>query len=264
MKKPLISVVTVVRNREKVIERCVRSVLSQSFKDFEYLIKDGNSTDNTVEIISKYNRQIQYFETSPDKSLYDAMNIATQHATGEWVYYLQSDDMLLDSTVLEQVAPYLQNSKADLVYGTALLEFDWNVIKTLHANPVETMWKHMPFCHQALFLRTEIAKRHPFDLTYTSAADYDQVYKLYSLGHTFEIIPVTVAKLSAGGLSDTKRIAGLKQVGQIKRKYDKNIWHHILHQVYILKSDLRLRIRNLLPTSLVKKVFQLRQKFTEK
>jgi hypothetical protein len=77
-------------------------------------------------------------------------------------------------------------------------------------------------------------------------------------------VPVTVAKLSAGGLSDAKRIDGLKEVGRIKKKYDSNRWHHLQHSLYILKSDINLKLRNLLPTALVKKIFQLRAKVTEK
>ena len=264
MNSPLISVITVVRNRDAVVERCLKSVLNQTFTNFEYLVKDGNSTDKTVEILKKYEKQFSYFETSPDKSLYDAMNIAAQHATGEWLCYIQSDDQLFDSQVFEKIAPYLEKSAADIVYGTAQLEFDWGVIKTLKANPIGTIWNHMPFCHQAMFQRTALAKKYPFDLTYRSAADYDQVYKLYALGHAFEIAPVMVAKLSAGGLSDTKRISGLKEVGVIKKKYDTNKWHHFLHALYVAKSDIRLRIRNILPTTIVKKIFQLREKINEK
>ena len=264
MKKPLISVVTVVRNRENVVERCIKSVLGQTFKDYEFLIKDGNSTDKTVEIVAKYNKQLTYFETSPDKSLYDAMNIATTHATGEWVCYIQSDDQLIDNKVLENVAPYLEKTKADVVYGTAIMQFDWDVTRTLKAYPIETVWQHMPFCHQAMFVRADLAKKFPYDLAFKSAADYDLVYKLYYLGFRFDVMPVTVAKLSAGGLSDAKRIAGLREVGVIKKQYDKNPMHHLLHSLYILKSDVRLRIRNMLPTSIVKRIFKLRENLTEK
>ncbi len=264
MKKPLISVITVVRNREKVIERSIKSVLGQTFTDYEYLMKDGDSTDKTVRKIAKYANSITYFESSPDKSLYDAMNIATQHATGEWVYYLQSDDQLIESDVLEKVAPYLMRSKAHVVYGTAIMEFDWGVIKTLPAKSIKTMWEHMPFCHQAVFMRAEVAKQFPFDLAYKSAADYDLFYKLYSLGYIFEKMPITVAKLEAGGLSDAKRISGLKEVGVIKKKYDSNKWHHVQHSWYVFKSAVRLKIRELLPKRVVKKIFQTRQRLTEK
>ncbi len=262
--RPLISVVTVVRNRENVIERCINSVLGQSFTNFEYLIKDGNSTDTTVEKIAKYHKALTYFESSPDKNLYDAMNIAASHAKGEWIYYLQSDDQLIDTQVFERVAPYLERTSADVVYGTALMNFDWGVTKTLKANPVSTMWQHMPFCHQAMFQRTSLAQQYPFDLSMLPAADYDQVYKLYSLGHSFETIPVSVAKLDAGGMSDAKRIEGLKKVGQIKKRYDNNRLHHLLHSAYTAKSAFNLKLRSLLPTSIVRKIFKLRQKLTEK
>lgn len=262
--RPLISVVTVVRNRENVIERCIESVLGQSFTNFEYLIKDGNSTDTTVEIVSKYHKKLAHFETSPDKNLYDAMNIAASHAKGEWIYYLQSDDQLLNADVFAKVAPYLENTTADVVYGTALMKFDWEVTKTLKAHPISSMWRHMPFCHQAMFQRVKLAQQYPFDLSMLPAADYDQVYKLYSLGYKFETMPVTVAILDAGGMSDAKRIEGLKKVGQIKRRYDSNAYHHMLHSLYTAKSAFNLKLKQLLPTAIVKRIFKIRQALTEK
>jgi len=264
MKKPLISIITVVKERAYIVEECIKSILGQSFTNFEYLIKEGNSTDNTAQVISKYKNQLTYFESSPDKGLYNAMNIATMHTHGDWVCYIQSDDQLFDAKVLEKVAPYLEKTTADVIYGAALITLDWGITRTINAKPISTVWNHQPYSHQAMFLRTTVAKKYPFNLTYRSAADYDQIYKLYTLGYQFEAIPVMVARCLGGGLSDHKRIASLTEAGIIKRSYDQNRWHRFLHILYATKSAINLKLRHLLPVPLIRKFFELRSKYIER
>lgn len=260
LKEPFISVITVVRNREMSVEACIKSVLEQTYSSFEYIIKDGNSTDQTVSIIRKYEKDLAYFETTADKSLYDAMNIATQKARGEWVCYINSDDRFMSSQVLAEVAPFLQQSTADISYDKAIIDITQGVHKQLPHNPIETIWKKMPLCHQAVFIRTSVAKQHQYSLSYSSAADYELFYRLWKLGYQFERIPVIVAHLSAGGLSDKQRLRGLKEVGQIKRLYDSNRFHHLLHSLHILKSAINLKVKAVLPKQIVHHLLLLRAK----
>lgn len=259
--QPLVSIITATFNVEDSVEKTLKSVFSQSFTDFEYIIKDGNSKDQTVSIIKKYQDKIAYFESTPDKNLYDAMNIATQHATGKWLFYLQGDDTFYDATSLEKVAAYLQKTNADVVYGKALMTYPWGLERIIEAKPASTMWWHLPFTQQAAFVRTELMKQHPFDYSkYRISADYENYYKLYSLGHVYEAIPVMVARMSAGGRSDKQRMTALTEVYNIKKAYDKNVWHLFLHKLYMAKTYINLKIRDMLPESIVKKIFAIREK----
>ena len=105
MKK--ITVVTVSFNAEGTIENTIRSVLDQSYDDFEYLILDGKSTDQTYEIVKSYDSSFKekgivfrHF-SSPDSGIFDAMNKAVQEAQGEWIIYMNADDSFYDQNVLK-------------------------------------------------------------------------------------------------------------------------------------------------------------------
>ncbi len=259
--KPLVSIITASWNIEDTVEKTIQSVLSQSFTNFEYIIKDGNSKDKTVEIIHKYKNKLAYFESSPDKNLYDAMNIATQHAQGEWLFYLQGDDTFYDEKTLEKIAKYLERTDADIVYGKVLMSYPWGLDRLIDAKPASTMWWHLPFSQQGAFVRTDLMKKYPFDFArYKISADYDNYYKLYALGHKYEAIQVTVSRMSAGGRSDKQRMTALAEVFRIKKVYDKNIWHLLLHRLYMLRTFVNLQIRNMLPKQTVEKIFNIREK----
>lgn len=84
-----VSIITVSFNASKTIEATINSVLSQSYKNVEYIIVDGNSTDNTIKIVNKYKKKISRIISEPDKGLYDAMNKGVKNATGEVIYFFK-------------------------------------------------------------------------------------------------------------------------------------------------------------------------------
>ena len=107
-KKPLISIITVVRNGEKHLEECINSVLAQKFKDFEYLVIDGNSSDNTRNIIKKYEPKIDFYLSENDKGIYDAFNKGMKYVRGKYFGYVNSDD-ILNSNALEILSRYINS-----------------------------------------------------------------------------------------------------------------------------------------------------------
>jgi glycosyltransferase involved in cell wall biosynthesis len=90
--KPKISVITICYNAVDLIEKTILSVLHQSYDNIEYIIIDGNSTDGTVDIIQKYANQLAYWISEPDGGIFDAMNKGLDHATGEWVNFMNAGD----------------------------------------------------------------------------------------------------------------------------------------------------------------------------
>src|SRR5690349_21105763 len=109
---PLISIVTVVLNAADTLERTIQSVVQQPFRDYEYLILDGGSTDGTLQIVCKYESAIAYWNSEPDSGLYDAMNKGVGIAKGQWIFFLGADDVLVAN--LADVATELRD--ADTVY----------------------------------------------------------------------------------------------------------------------------------------------------
>lgn len=101
-KAPLITVITVSYNAVSSIEDTIKSVINQSYKNIEFIIIDGQSTDGTVDIIKKYEKQIAYWTSEPDNGVYDAMNKGIDKSTGEWIIFLGADDILLDNLTILQ------------------------------------------------------------------------------------------------------------------------------------------------------------------
>lgn len=116
----MISVIIATFNSGKTLDKCLKSVLNQSNNNFEIIIKDGGSSDNTCDIISKYNKQISFFESSKDLGVYDAWNICIQQAKGDWLLFLGSDDFIESNEFflrMEEILVSALNNKKRLVYG---------------------------------------------------------------------------------------------------------------------------------------------------
>lgn len=118
---PLISIVTVCFNAEAFLEQTIESVLCQTYPQMEYIIIDGGSTDGTVKIIRRYESHLSYWHSKPDRGLAHAFNLGLEHATGEWILFLNSDDFFLNPTVVETMAPHLaKQTETDVVFGNCI------------------------------------------------------------------------------------------------------------------------------------------------
>lgn len=114
-----LSIITINYNDAKGFEKTVQSVVSQSFKDFQYIVIDGGSKDDSKNIIEKYTSKISYWISEPDKGIYNAMNKGIKQAIGDYILFVNSGDELYDSDVLNKISPYL--GKADLISGNTNL-----------------------------------------------------------------------------------------------------------------------------------------------
>lgn len=115
-----LSIITVNKNNAAGLERTIQSVINQTFKDFEYIIIDGASTDSSVEVIKKYANKIDYWISEPDRGIYNAMNKGIKVAKGEYLLFLNSGDWLVDDKVLEEV--FSIGFEEDIVYGDLLID----------------------------------------------------------------------------------------------------------------------------------------------
>lgn len=118
-----ISVITVCFNAENVIEKTIKSVVNQSYKDKEYIIIDGKSTDETMSIISRYKNDIQIIVSEPDEGIYDAMNKAIKIAHGEWVCFMNAGDVFRNNDVLENVFNEPIPSTATFLYSDIFITY---------------------------------------------------------------------------------------------------------------------------------------------
>ena len=197
------TIVTVCFNCEQLIERTIQSVLSQNPDLFEYIIIDGKSKDRTLDVINQYRDRIDKVVSEPDKGIYDAMNKGIALATGKYINFMNAGDYFVDSHVLENVSNKRGYQDADLIFGDIVVEKYGNK----YIYKARPFYEHLPlhqsmgFTHQALFVRTELAKSHPFNLQYKMAADYDMVIQLYRENASFLYIDMPISYYDLNGAS---------------------------------------------------------------
>ncbi len=212
--KPKLSVITVVYNSEKHIERTILSVIGQSYRNIEYIIIDGKSTDQTVNNIKKYEDRITTFVSEKDKGIYDAMNKGLNMASGDYVVFLNSGDEIYANDTIEKVFSGDKNW-TDVYYGeTEIYNEDWESQgnRRLKAPSVLT-WKSlkggMLVCHQSFIVKKSIAPN--YDLNYKLAADFDWMIKCLKKSNTIENTNLYISKFMAGGKSRQNTLNSLKE-----------------------------------------------------
>lgn len=199
-----ISIITVSLNAAQSIERCIDSTVNQTYNNLEYVVIDGGSTDGTLEVLGRYRDRIDYLVSEPDRGLYHAMNKGIQAATGDYLYFLNSDDCFCDENVVADVVDVIrENPSLDLVYGDVLLQGDGQLIRQSQV-PVlnrESLCRK-GFCHQALFARREtLVRTGGFSEKYRIVADGDWLAKTLANGAKSCHVERDIAIISLLGLS---------------------------------------------------------------
>ena len=217
--QPMFSIVTVTYNCCNSIRETIESVLNQTYRNYEYLIIDGQSSDGTLNVIKEYNDPRTSYTSEKDTGIYDAMNKGILKASGRWLLFLNSGDVFTDNQVLEKVEIHAKNGMYDILYGDIFVNKKkiWEIKKA--AEPCNK--QRMFFCHQSSFTRTEIMKSQLFDSSYSMSADLLFFKQCYYKGLKFYHIPIPIVKYDSNGISNTNRIAGLKENIDIIKAVDK-------------------------------------------
>ncbi len=177
----LFSIITVTYNAAKVLNATLKSVEEQSFRDFEYLVIDGASTDETLSLVEQAGIATTTVWSEPDKGLYDAMNKAIDRAQGQYLIFLNAGDAFATPETLAHIAVSVQDHP-DVIYGqTQLVDIAGNIVGMRHLTaPKHLTWQSfkdgMLVCHQAFIARREMCPH--YDLKYRFSADYDWCVKV--------------------------------------------------------------------------------------
>ena len=176
MAQPLFSIITITFNAATTLPPTLRSVKEQTFANYEYIVVDGASRDNTVALVEASQLPVRMV-SEPDKGLYDAMNKGLKMAAGEYLIFLNAGDSFHAPDTLQRVAEAIGNNRPGVVYGeTAIVDADRNflMMRRLQA-PEKLTWRSfangMLVCHQAFIARRDIASM--YDLQYRYSADVD-------------------------------------------------------------------------------------------
>jgi len=217
---PKISVITVCYNAAKTIEQTLESVLNQTYSFIEYIIIDGASTDGTLSLIEKYRDKISMLVSEKDKGLYDAMNKGLQQATGDYVFFLNADDLFYDNGVLEKLAEAANNHNfPDVLYGEAMFmdesgkELGLRSEQTTQRVPEQLHWKSlkhgMVISHQAFLVKRTAAVS--FDMRYRLCADIDWMIRCLKKAQSCFNTHLIISKFRMGGLSKQQQKRSWKE-----------------------------------------------------
>lgn len=197
-----LSIITVNYNNCAGLKKTIDSVLSQTWKDFEWIVIDGGSTDGSRELIEQHKECFSYWCSEPDKGVYNAMNKGIAHAKGEYLNFMNSGDVFYAPDTLERV--FSQEHTADMVYGDWVRETDESVEYMSAPHALHIMFFYNSnICHQAMFIKCSVLKSEGYDETYMIYADWARWQKMMFQYNTFEKVPVVVCQFDArGGLSE--------------------------------------------------------------
>ena len=216
-KPPLFTIITVVRNGEQTLERCIKSLRNQTFQDFEYLIIDGGSSDQTHKIIKQNLDIIDHSISEKDEGLYFAMNKGLKLARGSYVGILNSDD-IYSSNTLELVQNAIKkNPDCDVIYG-AMSYFDKpNQIHFIHSEELSKRMIYHPTCFVSIDAYKKLGY---FNTNYRIAADYDFILRCRNAQKNFLGLENVLATFSRGGISSKLRLRSIFETSEIQAKYN--------------------------------------------
>lgn len=235
MKNYKITIITVTKNSEKYLKKNIDSVLSQNYKNYEHIIIDGNSTDNTIKIIKSYGNKVKLIKNKNDKGLYHAMNVGIKNCKGDIIGILNSDDIFYKNTLGIVNKYFLKNKKLDFLFGSVLKH------KLLHGyNP----WKiNFSFgfysAHSVGFFIKKKAqlKVGLYNLKYKYSADYDLFLRMitrFKLNGAATKKEEIFGKFRKGGLSSRiKFIDYLKECNRIRIDNGQNMF--LVYAIFIIR-----------------------------
>lgn len=214
---PLISIITVVFNGEKYLERTIQSVINQTYPNVEYIIIDGGSTDGTLDIIKRYEEAIDYWVSEKDKGIYDAMNKGIICSTGKIIGIINSDDFYIENIFGLIVDAFSESINVDIVHSDLLFIDETNKMYKIIGNRFHNI-NYLNINHLTCFIKRELYKKKLFDTQYKISADYDLILTFYLIGKSFKYIPEVVGTMRSGGIS-SNTIGVLIDTFKIKLKH---------------------------------------------
>lgn len=227
---PLFSIITASYNAAPVLPRLLESLASQTFRDFELIVQDGASGDDTVAVLERFRGRLPALslESAPDTGIYDAWNKAVPRVSGEWVLFLGADDRLAGTDTLERLAGFIREndvSGVDFLAGDVPVVGDngtvYKVFSGGSENAAETLRTRMPFGHPGLLHRAGVLRRYPFDSGLKIVADYDFFCRAFAGGAAAQDLGFTVTLMASGGISErlSKRLEVFREHTAVRARY---------------------------------------------
>jgi glycosyltransferase involved in cell wall biosynthesis len=222
IKKPYFSIVTVVKNDVHNIDKTIKSIISQNYKNFEYIIIDGKSIDGTIIKINKYKAQLKHFLSEKDRGIYFAMNKGIKIAKGQVIVFVNSGDLLTKNALEIIFKKFKKYKNIDFVFGTVKRHYTTKTIIKSGYNPFRIKYNFdFATSHSTGFFikLNSLKKVGKYTTKYKCSADYDFYYR-------------AIIKKKLKGISTNKNnIIGIMKSGGYSSKF--NFYQHLLEETKI-------------------------------
>ena len=233
-----LSIITINYNNKEGLQKTIDSVVCQTWRDFEWIVIDGGSTDGSKELIEQYQQHFAYWCSEPDKGVYNAMNKGIKHAKGEYLNFMNSGDCFYEDNTLYKVFGNNCISE-DMIYGDWIRhESERNVF--FHAPQEASLYTFYisNICHQALFIKTLILKTKGYDESYHIYADWARWIELMIDSCTSKYIPVTICYFDAQNGISNRMVPDMDlELEEVKAIIPKS-FRFVLDNYYIDKQKL--------------------------
>lgn len=240
MKTYEFSIITVCYNAEEYIADTIRSVLCQTCDNFEYIIKDGQSGDRTMETVHRLtngDNRVMIIQ-GKDEGIYDAMNIAAKQAKGRYILFLNAGDTLAEHDVLSKVSGFTKEHGADICYGD-IIEVSGEKARRCYTGKNSELWYYSLgacLCHQSMFCKKELFQEKLFDLKYKVCADREwQMYHIRN-GATAKAMKFPVAEVLSDGFS-RNHVEDLEKETELCVKTYCGNWYLLYEMISICKRN---------------------------
>ncbi len=203
--KPKITVVTINFNNANGLVKTIESIVNQNYSNLEYIVVDGKSSDGSTNIINDYSKYFTKAIIEPDEGPYFAMNKALQHATGDYIIFINSGDLLCDG-ILNKIFTHMLVD-ADIIYGNYFVAQDG---KTLYLDKVSptpgiAFFYKGNLNHQSVFIKTSLHKEYPYDESFRIAADFKLFFTLLIMrGCSYVFVNEAISTYDLSGISSNK------------------------------------------------------------
>jgi glycosyltransferase involved in cell wall biosynthesis len=260
----LVTIITVVLNQKENLEKTIQSVISQTYKNIEYIVIDGGSTDGTLDVIKKYQHAIYAWISEPDTGIYDAMNKGIDLATGRFINFMNAGDVLYEDRALEKV--FQGHPKdCDLIYSDCEIVYDHDRRLIRKAGSAIELWRGMFCSHQSIFVRSDLLKKYKFDVNVKIAADFKFIFNLYLKGYRFYNSKATISSVAADGFSG--KYCGVEAVvdrWNVVRKYKNNLKVNLYYCLLIMYKLAVALLGKVLPKAVFHSLIKFRFSITNR
>lgn len=223
-----ITIATVCYNAEKSIEESVISVVNQTYRNLEYIIVDGGSSDSTLDILNRYKDRISLIVSESDNGIYDAMNKALSLSSGDFLLFLGSDDHLLSFDVVGKIVAQI-NDLSSVYYGNVFRNSRNDIYKG-HFGKFKLSLENI--CHQSMFYPREIYKKYKYNLDYKVYADYYYNLTIYPKVK-FVYLPLTISYYNYDGFSSKSKDEAFSNIVDSYIRKQNGLLAWLLRKIYL-------------------------------